>query len=85
MNSMDFIRAGLVAANEFHVRTDAILWLVPGDRDLSDTYHCAMEDPNCSKVDETVTLTKWTNGEIAFHIGYAPRANMLIVRKSEPL
>ena len=84
MNSMDFIRAGLVAANELHARTDAKLWIVPKDRDPSVTYWCAVADLG-HEVDEAVTLTKWTDGEIAFHIGYAPQVNVLIVREPEQL
>ena len=72
----------LVAAR-LGAMTNAKLWIVPADR--SDyTYRCAVTDVG-HKVDETVTLQKWTDGEIAFYIGYAPQANVLIVRKPEPL
>jgi len=45
----------------------------------------ARTDAKLSGVDKTITLRKWTDGDLAFHIGYEAVSNTLVIAQSEPI
>jgi len=80
MEDIDWIRVGLVAGRELGARTDAKLIIVPERAHSSYRVY----DLN-SGVDKTITLRKWTDGDLAFHIGYEAVSNTLVIAQSEPI